>query len=106
MGNRVHDEYSPGFKQAVHGALAVTVVVLVVVCSLLDPVDPSFRALSGRLKITARRHKFNKDSLSRSHREILSHGHTVKILSHGHKFNKMDCVQLVAVGKDGMDPEP
>ena len=27
-------------------------------------VDPSFRALSGRLKCTVRRHKFNKDSLS------------------------------------------
>jgi len=27
-------------------------------------VDPSFRALSGRLKFTVRRHKFNKDSLS------------------------------------------
>ena len=28
------------------------------------PVVPSFRALSGRLKFTVRRHKFNKDSLS------------------------------------------
>ena len=28
--------------------------------SLLGPVDPSFRALSGRLKFTVRRHKFNK----------------------------------------------
>ena len=33
--------------------------------SLLGPVDPSFRALSGRLKFTVRRHKFNKDSCSR-----------------------------------------
>ena len=32
--------------------------------SLLGPVDPSFRALSGRLKFTVRRHKFNKDILS------------------------------------------
>ena len=32
----------------------------------LGPVDPSFRALSGRLKFTVRRHKFNKDSLSLS----------------------------------------
>ena len=32
--------------------------------SPLGPVDPSFRALSGRLKFTVRRHKFNKDSLS------------------------------------------
>ena len=30
---------------------------------LLDPVDPAFRALSGRLNFTDRRHKFNKDSL-------------------------------------------
>ena len=30
---------------------------------LLGPVDPSFRALSGRLEFTVRRHKFNKDSL-------------------------------------------
>jgi len=29
----------------------------------LGPVAPSFRALSGRLKFTVRRHKFNKDSL-------------------------------------------
>ena len=29
----------------------------------LDPTDPSFRALSGRLKFTVRRQKFNKDSL-------------------------------------------
>ena len=32
--------------------------------SLLGPVDPSFRALSGRLMFTVRRHKFNKDSVS------------------------------------------
>jgi len=31
--------------------------------SLLGPVDPSFRALSGRLKFMVRRHKFNKYSL-------------------------------------------
>ena len=30
----------------------------------LGSVDPSFRALSGRLKLTVRRHKFNKDYLS------------------------------------------
>ena len=30
----------------------------------LSPVDPSFRALYGRLKFTIRGHKFNKDSLS------------------------------------------
>ena len=27
--------------------------------SLLGPIDPSFRALSGRLKFTVRRHQFN-----------------------------------------------
>ena len=32
--------------------------------SLLGPVDPSFRALSGRPKFTVRRHKLNVDSLS------------------------------------------
>ena len=31
--------------------------------SPLGPVNPSFRALSGRLKFTVRRHKFNKDSI-------------------------------------------
>ena len=30
--------------------------------SLSGPVDPSFRALSGRLNFTVRRRKFNKDS--------------------------------------------
>jgi len=30
--------------------------------SPLDPVDPSFRALSKRLKFTVRRHTFNQDS--------------------------------------------
>ena len=33
--------------------------------SPLGPVDPSFRALSGRLKFMVRRHKFDKDSLCR-----------------------------------------
>jgi len=33
--------------------------------SPLGPVDPSVGALSGRLKFTVRRDKFNKDSLSR-----------------------------------------
>jgi hypothetical protein len=31
---------------------------------LTGPVVPLFRALTGRLKLTVRRHKFNKDSLS------------------------------------------
>ena len=31
--------------------------------SFLDPVHPSFRALSGCLQLTVRRHKFNTDSL-------------------------------------------
>ena len=33
--------------------------------SLLGHVDPSLRALSGRLKMTVRRHKFIHDSFSR-----------------------------------------
>jgi len=44
---------------AVLGAIAPTK-------HLEGPVDPSFRALSGRLKFTVRRHKFNKDSPSRA----------------------------------------
>ena len=32
--------------------------------SLLVPANPSFRALSGRLKFTVRRHTFNKNSLA------------------------------------------
>ena len=32
--------------------------------SPLGAVDPSFRALSGRLKFTVRRHKLNEDSVS------------------------------------------
>jgi len=31
--------------------------------SLLGPIVSSFQALAGRLKFTARRHKFNKDAL-------------------------------------------
>ena len=49
-------------------------------CSL-GPVDPSFRALSGRLKFTVRRHKFNEDSLfqSSSQQDLLlgSHVHSL-----------------------------
>ena len=33
---------------------------------LFGPVVPSFRALSGRLKLAVRRQKFNKDSLPRA----------------------------------------
>jgi len=33
-------------------------------CIVKGPVDPSFRALSGRLNFTVRRHTFNEDSLS------------------------------------------
>ena len=40
------------------------VPLYIVSSSLPGPVVPSFRALSGRLKFTARRHKFNQDSLS------------------------------------------
>ena len=40
------------------------IVVHRVSSSLLGPVVPSFRTISGRLAFTARRHKSNKDSLS------------------------------------------
>jgi len=47
-----------------HGAVVWGQVVVTDAASALPaPVDPSFRALSGRLKFTVRRHKFNKDSL-------------------------------------------
>ena len=36
----------------------------------LGPIDPSFRALSGRFKFTVRRYKFNKKSLSRKDRMV------------------------------------
>ena len=39
--------------------------------SLLGPVYPLFRALSGRLKFTVRRHKFKQDSLFMRHRSPL-----------------------------------
>ena len=43
--------------------MTVTVLGTVAVSSSLSgPVDPSFRALSGRLKFTVRRYEFNKDS--------------------------------------------
>ena len=40
--------------------------------TILGPADPSFRALSGRLKLTVRRYKFNKDSLPFEQRRIAS----------------------------------
>ena len=39
---------------------------------LLRPVDPSFRALSGRLKFTVRRHTLNKYSLSKRNLDWLA----------------------------------
>ena len=45
--------------------------------SLLGPVDPSFRALSGRLKFTVRRHQFNKDSLSGGKRSAVDSSFSV-----------------------------
>ena len=38
--------------------------------SLLGPVDPSFRAFSGRLKFTVRRHVFDQKSLSLQDLEV------------------------------------
>ena len=54
--------------------------------SLLGPVDPSFRALSGRPKVTVRRHKFNKDSLSKPLRGLELKGvyRMYSSLAHGH----------------------
>ena len=40
--------------------------------SALGPVDSSFRALSGRLKFTVRRHKFNTNSLSIGQDEMIA----------------------------------
>ena len=48
------------------GLLNTWIHILVLSSSLLGPVDPSFRAPSGRPKFTVRRHNFNKDSLSLS----------------------------------------
>ena len=50
--------------------------------SLLGPVDPSFQVLSGRLKFTVRRHKFNKDSLSRVHHSDHSDLPTYHVTTH------------------------
>ena len=44
--------------------LRVMLVLHRVSSSLLGPVDPSFRALPGRLKFTVRRDEFDTDSLS------------------------------------------
>ena len=41
----------------------ITQLLYIVYCRLLGPVVHSFRALSGHLTFTVRRHKFNKDSL-------------------------------------------
>jgi len=41
----------------------------------LGPVDPSFRALDGRLKFTVRRHEINKDSFSTGLRQEAQHHH-------------------------------
>jgi hypothetical protein len=42
----------------------------------LDPIDPSFRALSGRLDCTVRRHKFDKNYLLRG--DTTSHQNRIK----------------------------
>ena len=51
-------------KAGLDGRVLSAEVVHRVSSSLLGPVAPSFRALSGRLTFTVRRHKFNKDSHS------------------------------------------
>ena len=56
--------------------------------SPLGPIEPSFRALSGRLKFTVRRHQFNKEFLSKPHRsynlppEVNHIGVELTIISH------------------------
>ena len=50
----------------------------------VSAVDPSFRALSGRLKFTVRRHKFNKDSLPASTLAVGDQGQwTIKVSADG-----------------------
>ena len=56
--------HSESWERGVHEARADACTPLRVSSSLLGPADASRRALSGSLKFTVRRHKFNKDSLS------------------------------------------
>ena len=56
---------------------------------LLGPADPSFRALSGRLKCTVRRHEFNQDSLYRKP--------DAKAVAEQHKEVVVDVAVVVAV---------
>ena len=62
---------------------------------LLGPVDPSFRALSGRLQFTVRRHKSNKDYLSNSRLgsnkeedQVARAGFRVRVRMQGYPFVK------------------
>ena len=52
-------DYERGARWEVHAA---AVALCLLLTSLSGPIDPSFRALSRRLKFTVRRHTFNKDS--------------------------------------------
>ena len=49
--------------------------------SFVGPAVPSFRALSGRLRFTARRHKFNKYSLYLYHETLLARNGAFGILT-------------------------
>ena len=52
-----------GIGQSLPFISASNAITITLQASLFNPVDPSFRALSGRLKFTIRRHKFNKESV-------------------------------------------
>ena len=45
--------------------------IIETLCTSDCPVDPSFRAISGHLKFSVRRHKFNEDSLAKGLRQAL-----------------------------------
>jgi len=69
------------------------------------PVDPSFRAFSGRLKFTVRRHKFNKDSLSPRPEEEREGGRLASGFSTVLSLDDMvDAGVLLSVGEGTLPP--
>ena len=63
-----------------------------------SPVDPSVRALSGRLEFTVRRHKFNEDSLL-----VVRMSRVARVSPDwpGHSFSKPS-VQVLGFMADGL----
>ena len=59
-----HPQHPTAVSDCAYALEAILPRLVGVSPSRLGPVDPSFRALSGHLKFTVRRHKFNKDSHS------------------------------------------